>query len=215
MTANTKKLLLIILLQCFSSSSISNTLGLEWGLTSQVLEKKGVKLSSCENLFNITSCKAQNLPQKLSFGAEYSLFFDAEKGLISLVIYSDDIKGDERGAIGKSLFAKIETMLDKKYHSTLSFKETGSGTFESDYEDYKIAPTEFYHCLKNFCGNWVASWRKNDGTNIYLRLDGLSPNVGKLMLSYQSEAFKLAIEKRDKKMEIEKKKIEQSDASIM
>ncbi len=154
--------------------------GFKWGQSQEELKNKHVTLNNCSESNKITSCKTTNPIKGVSFGEEYILIMDEEKGLQKVILISKNITSDISGSDGKALYGKIKRSLIKKYNKPESLEHVGLEL----YKEYD----EFYQCLKyEGCGGWFAYWKIKNGGNAILQLKGIKRGTGYIKLTYESK----------------------------
>ena len=185
-----KRLLPVIFLLSSANvfaKEITAPFGFQWGQSQKVLENKGVPLTDCSTKNKLTSCNTIKPIKGVSFGEQYRLILDDEKGLQKVILISKDITSDITGSDGKALYEKIKQSLTKKYGVPEAYESMGLKL----YKEYD----EFYQCLKyEGCGNWVAFWQIENGGNAIVKLKGLSRGKGYLTLTYESKEWSAIVD---------------------
>ncbi len=178
-------LLSIIPLQATARQPLA-PFGLSWGMSQKQIESAGVNLEKVEEgIFS-----AKSMPQNMEWADSYALMIDPALGLVRVIAYSTDILNDAQGQMGRRVYFKLKSELQKQM--VLIYSE------EKDAGTPGITPPPgqpFYACLEaGPCGTWYSNFVKED-VNAQIILEALDSNAGFISVIYENSGLVRKIQK--------------------
>lgn len=182
------KIILAILFLSVASFSVETAgaeapFGFKWG--------QKVNMAKCIDTRELSpgtvACKMITVPKPIQ-KLDFVLLLIYKGALVKVTAFMKDVEGDPYGVKGVEAYEAMKGLLSKKY------SDPGSVTEFIGRELYQ-EPSEFYQCLKyDGCGMFFAIWGDTDSSQVALELIGLGRGNGFLKLTYESTAFKKALD---------------------
>lgn len=165
--------------------------GLTWGASLKQIEELGVKLEPVEQAGDIY--KTKKLPHNKEWAENYALLIDKKHGLVKIAAYGGDILNDKSGQMGRRIYYKLKTELEKEI-TLLNSTENGVDTEGLDIP----VGMSFYACLENGpCQTWSSQYNSGD-LNAELSLEGLAVDAGYVSVIYENSKLAKAMQGKNK-----------------
>jgi len=163
--------------------------GLTWGMTISELRKQKIKITEETPLYHslLVAVGIKEAPITPDDTEKFLLAFGKERGLQQVIWYGKPINNDALGTEGKEKFRSLRTLLSKKYgEPTKSTEKNGLllwGCPERFYELLKSEGEGFWYNLR-YETVWRAEWQLPEGIELILKLEGLEPKSGRVVVRY-------------------------------
>lgn len=165
--------------------------GLTWGASPEQVKAYSVAMVKAGEDTRFSIYLAESLPAPSGEAEAYKLLFAKDgRGLQQIVMEGRPYRSDWQGARGKGQYARLKGLISKGYGPPQRTKENNlAATLKKS--------TAFYPCLMSRqCGIYASIWRLPDGSAIALRLEGLSSDSGRLVVTAEGPEFQSVLSKR-------------------
>lgn len=165
--------------------------GLTWGMNPEQVKAYSVAMVKAGEDSRFSVYLAESLPIPAGEAEAYKLLFAKDgRGLQQIVMEGRPYRSDWQGARGKGQYARLKGLISKGYGPPQRAKESNLAlTLKKS--------TAFYPCLMSRqCGIYASIWRLPDGGAIALRLEGLSSDSGRLVVTAEGPEFQSALSNR-------------------
>lgn len=157
--------------------------GFKWG--------QKINTAKCVDIREISpgtiACKMSTVPKPIQ-KLDFVILLMYKGALVKMTAFLKDIDSDPYGVKGTEAYEAMKGLLSKKYG------EPGT-TAEFIGRELYQEPSEFYQCLRyDGCGMFFSAWGETDASQVALELIGLGRGNGFLKLTYESTAFKKALD---------------------